>query len=102
MSVRKLKTAIAQEVNPEFVSVDQAQLLTGISKWSWRSFAYKGRIESVKIGSRLLIPIAEIRRVIAEGRRPRIDGLAAGEPRARNSHRDIDVITTDTAVQARA
>ena len=61
---------------PEFASVDDAQALTGISRWTWREMAYMGKIESYKIGTgrnaRLLIPISEIRRVFEEGRRPRM------------------------------
>ena len=102
MSVRKLKIAMAQEVTPEFCSVDQAEIMTGVSKWTWRSYAYQGKVESCKVGSRLLIPIAEIRRVIAEGRRPRIDGLRAGEPSVKASHRDPDVISTDAEMQESA
>jgi hypothetical protein len=102
MSVRKLKIAMAQAVQPEFVSVDQAEILTGVSKWTWRAYAYKGTVESCKVGARLLIPITEIRRVIAEGRRPRVDGLAAGEPSAKGANRYPSVTGTDTAVQARA
>jgi hypothetical protein len=54
--------------------VTDAETLTGVSKWTWRSYAYKGRIESVKISDRLLIPLKEIRRVITEGTRPRKAG----------------------------
>ncbi len=59
-------------VEAEFLSVDDAQIKTGISRWTWRSWAYSGRIASVKAGRRLLIPVAEIQRVIAEGTRPRM------------------------------
>jgi hypothetical protein len=70
---------------PEYVGVDEAQALTGISKWTWRVAAYRGRVESCKIGNRLLIPLSEIRRLIREGTRPRRDGLPAGVPSARHS-----------------
>ena len=102
MSVRKLKIAMAESVQPEYVSVDQAEILTGVSRWTWRAYAYKGAVESCKVGARLLIPIAEIRRVIAEGRRPRVDGLRAGEPSAKHANRYPGVTASDTAVQARA
>jgi|SRR5208282_1241493 len=102
MSVRKLKIAMAESVQPEYVSVDQAEILTGCSRWTWRSYAYRGKVESYKVGARLLIPLSEIRRVIAEGRRPRADGLAAGEPSAKRTNRYPDVTATDTAVQTRA
>jgi hypothetical protein len=102
MSVRKLKVAMAQEVQPEFVSVDQAEILTGVSKWTWRSYAYRGKVESCKVGARLLIPISEVRRCLDEGRRPRADGMAAGEPSAKRTHRYPGVTAPDAAVTARA
>jgi hypothetical protein len=67
-------------IEPEFVGVVEAQVLSGISKWTWRQLAYTRKIESVKIGTRLLLPLVEVRRVIAEGRRERADGLPAGAP----------------------
>ena len=64
--------AIVAKVEPELLSVQGAEVMTGRSRWSWRRDAYEGRIASVKLGSKLLIPVAEIRRVIAEGTRPRL------------------------------
>jgi len=61
-------------VEPELVGVDTAEIMTSISRWTWRAWAYSGKIASVKAGRRLLIPVAEIRRVIAEGTRPRVRG----------------------------
>jgi hypothetical protein len=65
-------TVIAR-VETEYVSVQGAETMTGRSKWSWRRDAYEGKIASVKLGAKLLIPIAEIRRVIAENTRPRLE-----------------------------
>ena len=64
--------AVIARVEPELVSVQGAEVMTGRSRWSWRRDAYEGRIASVKLGANLLIPVAEIRRVIAEGTRPRL------------------------------
>ncbi len=64
---------IVKPIEPELIGVADAETLTGVSKWSWRSYAYSGRITSVKIGDRLLIPLTEVRRVIQEGTRPRRD-----------------------------
>jgi hypothetical protein len=63
-------TVIAK-LEPELVDVKGAEIITGRSRWSWRRDAYSGKIASVKIGSKLLIPIVEIKRVVAEGTRPR-------------------------------
>ncbi len=61
------------KVEAEYVSVQGAETMTGRSRWSWRRDAYEGKIASVKLGAKLLIPIAEIRRVIAENTRPRLE-----------------------------
>jgi hypothetical protein len=58
-------------IEAEFVGVDTAELITDRSRWSWRKDAYAGRVASVKIGRRLLIPRSEIERVMREGFRPR-------------------------------
>ena len=89
-------------VQPEFASVDQCEIVSGVSKWTWRSYAYRGKIESYKIGSRLLIPLAEVRRVLAEGRRPRVDGLPAGAPSAKQRHRVNSVTDTSASGAVRA
>lgn len=54
------------------MSVVDAENQTGVSRWTWRRMAYDGRIASVKLGTRLLIPLAEIERVLREGTRPRL------------------------------
>jgi hypothetical protein len=89
-------------VTPEFASVDQCEIISGVSKWTWRNYAYRGKIESFKVGSRLLIPLAEVRRVLAEGRRPRTDGLPAGAPSAKQRYRDRGVASTNASENARA
>ncbi len=65
--------AVVAMVETEYVSVQGAEIMTGRSRWSWRRDAYSGKIASVKLGAKLLIPIAEIRRVIAENTRPRVE-----------------------------
>ena len=64
---------VIAQVEPEYLSVQGAETMTGRSRWSWRRDAYAGKIASVKLGTKLLIPIAEIRRVLAEHTRPRLD-----------------------------
>jgi hypothetical protein len=61
------------KIEPEYLGVDEAEILTGRSRWSWRKDAYQGRIASVKCGRRLILPLSEIRRVMAEGLRPRAE-----------------------------
>ena len=67
--------AVIAKVETELVSVQSAEIMTGRSRWSWRRDAYEGKIVSVKLGAKLLIPIAEVRRVIAENTRPRIEAV---------------------------
>lgn len=60
-------------IEPEYVTVKDAEVMTGISAWTWRKRAYAGRIASVKDTRHLLIPVSEIRRIMAEGYRPAIE-----------------------------
>jgi hypothetical protein len=87
------------DVTPAFMGVIEAEVLSGISRWTWRAYCYKGTIESTKVGQRLLIPVSEITRILSEGRRPRVDGLPAGAPSAKSRHSDRSV--TDRVSRAR-
>ena len=62
MSARKLTT--------EYLGVAEAEQVTGVSRWTWRRWAYDGKVASVKLGKRLLIPTSEIERLVAENTRP--------------------------------
>jgi hypothetical protein len=55
---------------PQFFSVRRAEEKTGVSRWTWRAWAYSQKVASVKMGKRLLIPASEIQRLVAEGTRP--------------------------------
>lgn len=57
-------------VEAEYVSVQDARVMTGISVRTWRRYVYEGKVASTKVGRRLAIPVAEIRRVMSEGYRP--------------------------------
>jgi predicted site-specific integrase-resolvase len=57
-------------VKAELVGVADAEALTGVSRWTWRRWAYDGKVESVKLGKRLLIPVREINRLIESNTRP--------------------------------
>jgi len=59
-------------IEPEWISVDTAEAMTGISRWTWRRSAYSGAVESAKFGRRLLLPVREVRRILAENTRPRV------------------------------
>ena len=64
------QVANAKEVRPKYLRVDQAELMSGVSRWTWRRWAYTNKIASVKAGKRQLIPIVEFDRVMSEGYRP--------------------------------
>ena len=64
-------------VEREWLGVIEAEIMTGRSRWTWRRAAYNGEVASCKVGRRLFIPTSEIRRVMAEGLRPRLDGQSA-------------------------
>ncbi len=61
-----------QNVTADLLGVSEAEAISGVSKWTWRRWAYDGKISSVKLGSRLLIPASEISRLVAENTRPRV------------------------------
>lgn len=64
-------------IERKYRSVKEAENYSGLSAWFWRRQAYAGSIESFKVGTRLLIPISEIDRVLEEGRRPRLECVSA-------------------------
>jgi hypothetical protein len=68
-----MQSTANRKIEQELLGVADAEEMTGRSRWSWRRDCYSGAITSVKIGRRLLIPIAEVRRVIAENTRPRLE-----------------------------
>lgn len=63
-------------VEKQLLSVDECQMVTGLSSWWWRRAAYSGRVTSVKVSNRLMIPASEVDRVISEGTRPRVEVAA--------------------------
>lgn len=68
---------MAEHITPTHMSVVDAEVMTGVSRWTWRQMAYRGIVESCKIGvgrnARLLIPISEVKRVLRESTRPRVE-----------------------------
>ena len=52
------------------LGVAEAESMTGVSRWTWRRWAYDGRIASTKLGRRLLIPVSELERLVEAGTRP--------------------------------
>jgi len=67
-----MQSTANRKIQPELLGMAEAEEMTGRSRWSWRRDCYSGAIASVKIGRRLFVPISEVRRVIAECTRPRL------------------------------
>ena len=59
-----------QPLTAKLLGVDKAEALYGLSRWTLRRWAYDGKIASVKMGRRLMIPVEELERLVAEGTRP--------------------------------
>jgi excisionase family DNA binding protein len=71
------KSTAGAGTTQQYLGVDEAGVMTGMSAWFWRRKAYNGTVSSVKFGRRLLIPRAEIERFIHENTRPRVPGSVA-------------------------
>jgi len=61
-----------KKISPAYLSVAEAEAYSGISRWTWRRWCYDGRVSSVKLGKRLVVPVAEIQRLVTQGTRPRL------------------------------
>ena len=68
-----MHSKVDRNIQRELLSMVEAEEMTGRSRWSWRRDCYSGAVASVKIGRRLFVPLAEVRRVIAENTRPRLE-----------------------------
>ena len=66
------------EVKPPVPSSQKLQSIKdfaasiGISVWTVRGWAYRGRIASIKLGARLMIPTTELDRLIEKNLRPAV------------------------------
>jgi hypothetical protein len=70
-----LEKIMANQIEVEYVTPDQAGIMTGLSPWTWRRKAYDGTVSSAKIGKRLLISRKSLMDYIAANTRP---ALTAG------------------------
>lgn len=69
------------KAKPEYLSVNECEIVSGLSRWTWRRYAYEGKVASVKAGSRLLIPRSELDRVMQSGLRPAVAAAELVETR---------------------
>ena len=49
------------------VSFEEAEKATGVSRFTLRKFAKSGRLKVVRVGRRVVVPIAELERMFAPG-----------------------------------
>lgn len=61
------------EVEPEVLPVKVFAAKLGISVWTARQLCYSGKIASVKLGSKLLVPVGEVSRLLTDNLRPRLE-----------------------------
>jgi predicted site-specific integrase-resolvase len=59
------------QTQSRLLTVKRFAALLGLSPWTIRHYAYSGRVASVKLGTRLMIPTSEADRLIEENMRPR-------------------------------
>ena len=69
---RPAKPVSSVATNQRLISVKDFGALLGVSLWTVRGWAYKGRVASVKLGARMMIPTTELDRLIEENLRPRL------------------------------
>jgi excisionase family DNA binding protein len=62
MSVES-KQPVAPQPKQLFVSVDEAAILLGISAHSVRNHVRDGKLPSVRLGRRVLLPLRQLRRI---------------------------------------
>jgi hypothetical protein len=66
-----------ESLPPRLLTIQMFAVQMGCSVWTARAWAYSGRIASVKIGVRLMVPPSEIDRLISENLRPAMKNVAA-------------------------
>jgi hypothetical protein len=66
----------ASEVTPDLLPIKIFAARLGVSVWTARGMCYRGRVASVKIGAKLLVPTGEVERLIADNMRPRLKSVA--------------------------
>jgi hypothetical protein len=82
-----------EQMHEELLPIRVFAQRLGISVWTARSMAYRGRIASCKIGAKLQIPVTEVHRLIAENMRPqtKVEARTVGDKTLpkENRHRTL-------------
>jgi hypothetical protein len=58
----------------QLLSFEEAARQSSTTHWSWRTWASRGLVKTVKVGRRRLIPASEVDRVCREGVRDEKNG----------------------------
>lgn len=77
-----LRDAMIHGAVDRWISVDEAQAITGRSKWSWRRDVYASKIGSSRVGRRLFLRLSDVNRVMEAGYRPSAAELERLQERA--------------------
>ena len=64
-----MKQQIEVKGTARYIGVEKAEEVYGLSRWTFRRWAYSGRLGSCKISKRLLLSVEDIDRLFAEGYR---------------------------------
>ncbi len=67
MSVSTTQSEGQSQMAPLAVGIEQAARLLGLSPHTIRAYERKSLIKGIRFGTRVLIPTAELNRIIAEG-----------------------------------
>jgi predicted site-specific integrase-resolvase len=74
--MRNKENVTERTESTKLLGVQECAEHLGISPWTVRRYAYNGTVASVKLSTRLLIPVSEIERLIAERMRPAMEKRA--------------------------
>jgi excisionase family DNA binding protein len=77
VAVRSVGKKNVMAVTPQYLSVDDASVVTGLSVWTIRRWCYVGKLASVKAGKRLLVPVCALEEFMAAHLRPAVSEPAS-------------------------
>jgi excisionase family DNA binding protein len=73
MQIRSITQGIQSAEPEKLLSIEACAEMTSLSAWTIRKWIQTGKIRSNKLGARRLVPLSEIRRLIADSAVPRLD-----------------------------
>jgi hypothetical protein len=59
---------MTKQRSEKFVTLSEAEALTGSSRHTWRAWAKSGVVASTKIYGRLMVPVGEVARIAVSAR----------------------------------